>query len=292
LERFLVSERSAHEATCPKGPTLCPNSDLCGIIERSSIAHHLLSCQFRRIECHMCELSLPLPSLQEHLDTECQEVVAECQLCRAKIVRKNLPRHTELACPSVETECPFAPYGCTERPLRSQVDAHVAENTAQHIRLMANAFHAQQNQINALREQLDAQQAARNEEFVSEPGMLYQFDQQLTSYLNDIRSSNMWNHPNLTYLRTRASPRRAFAVVFFVLFLLKLSLCVLFAHRCALLWTGVRAVKAVVKCVVIVKVCAMVVGKVWRGAAWMRNNGYYAMAVVGLSLLVHFLLLG
>ena len=50
--------------TCVKGSTLCPNSDLCGIIERGVIAQHLRGCQYRRIECHMCELSLPLPHLQ------------------------------------------------------------------------------------------------------------------------------------------------------------------------------------------------------------------------------------
>jgi hypothetical protein len=79
------------------------------------------------------------------------------------------------------------------------------ENTAQHIRLMVNAFQAQQIQINTLREQLAVTQevlkslycakivspfvfiikAAENQ-FVPESGVLYQFDQQLTSFVNSI----------------------------------------------------------------------------------------------------------
>eukprot|EP00026_Physarum_polycephalum_P003931 Phypoly_transcript_03948.p1 GENE.Phypoly_transcript_03948~~Phypoly_transcript_03948.p1 ORF type:complete len:364 (+),score=35.56 Phypoly_transcript_03948:1025-2116(+) len=288
-ERYLVINRSAHEATCPKGSTLCPNSDLCGIMERGVLAQHLLSCQFRLIECHMCEMSLPLPHLQEHLDTSCQEVVAECQLCMAKLLRKNIPSHTELSCPCVETECPFAPYGCTERPLRGQVDVHVSDSTALHVRLMATAFHAQQIQINTLREQLAMTQEAASS-LPAEPGVLYQFDQRLTAFVNEVKNSEQWNSPFMTNVRSQATPRRVVAALVFTIFLLKLMACLIFSHRCALLWAGMRLVKTVVKCALIVLVCGKVVMRAWRYRVTALNDFKFLVAVIALSVLVHVLL--
>lgn len=156
-----ASSRSAHEDTCPKGSTLCPNSELCGIMERGTIASHLLICEYRRIVCHKCDLSLPLPQLMDHLDTECVEVVIECpNLCRSSLRRKNISEHVADHCPNSEVDCPFADYGCTVKPTRSTKDSHLSDNVVQHMNLMFSTIRDQQNQINSLRDQLVATQEA------------------------------------------------------------------------------------------------------------------------------------
>lgn len=220
-EKITVAERSAHEATCPNGRTLCPNSELCGILERSQLASHLVVCQYRRIQCHMCEVPLLLLNLQDHLDTDCTEVVTECpNLCPTKMVRKNVAQHIATVCPFSETECPFSTYGCTAKPRRSHVEAHISDDVAFHVKLISTAFNAQQTQINTLREQLAITQEAASTQFPPNNGILYQCDQELTEIFTRVKNGAIWNHPFARQARTFPLPLRIAAgfILFFVLF--------------------------------------------------------------------------
>jgi len=272
----MVSERSVHEVTCNKRPTLCPNSELCGIMERSSIAQHLLECQYRRIECHMCEISLPLPHLQEHLDTTCLEVAAECpNLCHARVVRKNIAAHIAVACPYTELECPFASYGCTVKPRRSNIATHLAEETSTHMGLMATAIQSQQIQINTLREQLSMTQEATSQ-IPPNTGVVYKLDQCLTQICENVKNTNAWNSPCARKLRNSPTPLYyigACLVVFFVVRLIAMLILPYFAYK--LLKWGVA-----------VKVACLVYGMQAR-----RSGINRALCGIGIGLVMYFCVL-
>jgi hypothetical protein len=91
----------------------------------------------------------------------------------------------------------------------------------------------------------------------------------------------------MTFIRAHITARRALASLLLLPFFFKLILCLLFFPSCTFLWAGLRAVKHIAKFLVIVKVCAIVVARVWRGAAWLHNNICFAAVVAGLSLLAH-----
>jgi len=272
LERMMVSERNAHESTCNKGPALCPNSELCGIMDRGSVAQHLLECQYRRIVCHMCEISLPLPHLQEHLDTTCQEVAAECpNLCHARVVRKNIAAHIATACPYTELECPFAGYGCTVKPRRSTIASHLADETAMHMGLMANAIQSQQIQINTLREQLAMTQEATSQ-IPPNSGVVYQLDQCLTQVCENVKNTDVWNHPCVRKLRNSATPVQligSFLIIFFIIRLLAFFILPYFLYK-LVKW----GVAAKVGCVV------------YRVAR--RNGVNRALCGIGIALMLFF----
>ena len=150
--------------------------------------------------------------------------------------------------------------------------------------------------------------------------MLYQCDQQLTSFVGRVkyptplfsfsplslsfyfiiflfclyfefclikeRESEAWNHPAVAHLRSQVTPRRALAVLFGFFLLFKLTLCLVVGHRCAIMWTGVKIVKIVVKCLLLVKLCAMVVARVWGSGWWGRNHGHSMAAALGLVVLL------
>lgn len=162
FERMTVAERPRHQETCPHGSVMCPNSELCGIMERSGLTAHLTRCQFRPIRCHLCEVPLILSALQAHLENACEETMVDCtNHCLAKMKRKDLRGHIGSDCPNAETDCPFALYGCATKLLRCNVDSHISDNIASHVGLMSTAFNAQQAQITQLREQVATLQQSR-----------------------------------------------------------------------------------------------------------------------------------
>lgn len=218
-ENVTVLTRKAHEAECPKGPVLCPHSDLCGIFERATVPYHVFNCPHRPTRCHRCDVTLSLRLLQDHLDTVCQEVLVECpNICSSEILRKDLSEHIAHICPNSPTDCPFTQYGCAAKPMRNGVSEHVHDAMADHMILMANCVREQQVQISTLQDQLSATQEAVSH--IPAAGFISQLDRELTHYVNKFKRTPAWNSPQLASFREWITPLR-FVIFMMLIFLLK-----------------------------------------------------------------------
>jgi len=158
-DSFPVSERVAHEGVCRYRPVLCPNSELCGIIDQENLSRHLILCSHRRVTCNLCEAVVVYSAMQAHLADACEENDVECpnECHELGLVRKDLGEHLANLCGNSEIECPFSQYGCDAKRRRGDMDAHITENISFHVRLISDAFKSQQSQIFELREQLASQ---------------------------------------------------------------------------------------------------------------------------------------
>ena len=79
------------------------------------------------------------PAHPSHYDS-CPELKLRCSKCGERnIKRKDMTDH-QSQCPKEPVECPFKEAGCEVKPLRSELDDHMTQNTQQHLMLMMGAF--------------------------------------------------------------------------------------------------------------------------------------------------------
>lgn len=151
-----LSALRAHTSECGYAPTMCPNSDLCGLLQKRDLSDHEVVCEYRKVSCHVCEEVLPLNRLQRHLDEDCPNLLIVCpNNCDSlPIPRSEMTHHLVEHCPSSYVSCPFAIHGCKDYFLRSQLDTHLRDDVGKHLLLMTSMLEAQQREITLLREQI------------------------------------------------------------------------------------------------------------------------------------------
>lgn len=78
----------------------------------SQVAAHEQACPARAVECELCHIVLPLPKKPEHANI----------------------------CPEAPQQCPYHDVGCRVALVRREVEAHLANATAQHLRLVTTEY--------------------------------------------------------------------------------------------------------------------------------------------------------
>ena len=85
----------------------------------------------------------------------CPEFKLRCSECGEKnIKRKDMTVH-QSQCPKQPVECPFKEVGCDVKPMRSQLNDHMSQNTQQHLQLMTGAYQKLKEECNNYKERLE-----------------------------------------------------------------------------------------------------------------------------------------
>lgn len=146
------SALQVHELNCDYAMSLCPNSELCGLLMKKCLPAHELQCAYRRVQCHSCEELLSLHELQSHLELYCPGVVVPCpHLCDQSFKRSQLAAHLVDDCPHALVGCPFGIHGCEQVVMRSQLEAHMREDVTKHLLMTTTLVERQQREIEKLR---------------------------------------------------------------------------------------------------------------------------------------------
>jgi len=165
--RFNFPLKQEHENSCDHAPVLCPNSDLCGIMSRSALEIHLVSCEYRHVECNLCEIPVMVKDLDSHVSNDCPESIVECiNKCGIdNIVRSSMDQHLLEECPLFVVECPYKAHGCNEEFQRESTAAHLQSRAGVHLQLlspyleqstvMQNELVDIRNELSRAREEID-----------------------------------------------------------------------------------------------------------------------------------------
>jgi len=129
---------------------------------RNELGNHLQSeCLLREYMCTHCHRvdsyhaitgdcppnEIYCPKHPGHYDS-CPELKLKCSKCGERnIKRKDMGEHKS-HCPKEPVECRFKEAGCDVKPLRSELDDHMTQNTQQHLMLMMEAFQKLKEECN------------------------------------------------------------------------------------------------------------------------------------------------
>ena len=92
------------------------------------------------------------PAHPSHYDS-CPELKLRCSKCGERnIKRKDMTDH-QSQCPKEPVDCRFKEAGCEVKPLRSELDDHMTQNTQQHLMLMIGAFRELKEENQKLKEE-------------------------------------------------------------------------------------------------------------------------------------------
>jgi len=135
---------------------------------RNKLGDHLRSeCLLREYMCTHCHRvdtyhaitgdcppnEIYCPKHPSHYDS-CPELKLKCSKCGERnIKRKDMGEH-QSHCPKEPVECRFKEAGCDVKPLRSELDDHMTQNTQQHLVLMMGAFRKLKEECNNYKERL------------------------------------------------------------------------------------------------------------------------------------------
>ena len=154
------------ENECENAPVFCPNKCCLGVtkIERKNLANHIENeCPRRQCTCQNCGEMIEYCNMKRHLQNKCPKRQYSCPHCKeAGCYDERTTTHLE-NCPKVRIRCPkclnnifrsskvkhhlyctdepvcckYSEIGCTERPLRKQLERH--ENNSQlHLTIAKN----------------------------------------------------------------------------------------------------------------------------------------------------------
>jgi len=151
----LVVARHDHQQECLYRPTMCPNSDLCGILLLKDLDKHLKEdCPERAMECpYNCGETVKLSLMLQHIKTTCDSIDVDCTNgCGKKLKKKEFADHLENLCSLTPIVCEFSIYGCDACPSRDQYKFHLDENIQEHLRMVLGAVRSQQQEIAELKQ--------------------------------------------------------------------------------------------------------------------------------------------
>jgi len=119
--------------------------------------------EYKCIHCHRVDTyhaitgdcppsKIHCPAHPSHYDS-CPELKLRCSKCGERnIKRKDMTDH-QSQCPKEPVECQFKEAGCDKKPLRSELDDHMTQNTQQHLVLVMEAFQELKEDFQQLKEE-------------------------------------------------------------------------------------------------------------------------------------------
>jgi hypothetical protein len=114
--------------------TYIPCSYKCGeSILWKDLSTHNVVCTHRPTICEFCTLSVPLASMNQHLDSSCKSYKKPCDFCGVQILKVAINHHVQNDCPKFEISCPF---GCSDKFLRSHQLSHNEAKAAIHNQIL------------------------------------------------------------------------------------------------------------------------------------------------------------
>jgi len=185
-ELLNADSRQSHEKSCGNALGMCPNSHLCGILQKKELQEHLLTCTHRIVLCHLCEASVPVSNLPSHLESDCMEAVVTCvNGCKSdKIPRRQMEAHILNDCLRTVVNCSFSRYGCTHEGARQDVDAHLRDDVSSHLNLAVSVLEVQGVRIVDLQERINAALPPHEEPHCD---LLSHFNQSMTSFCSQLQ---------------------------------------------------------------------------------------------------------
>ncbi|KAI1364255.1 hypothetical protein F5Y08DRAFT_219063 [Xylaria arbuscula] len=118
VTRALVENHVARY--CEKTHVPCPHPACDKVVARKDSGK---GCLHYDVKCEYCDHVYEKAALEEHQDSQCANRKKNCELCATEFVRHKQDEHLK-ECLEVETPCKFAPFGCTSRVRRKELDEH------------------------------------------------------------------------------------------------------------------------------------------------------------------------
>lgn len=138
-------EATAHRTRCGLETTTCgredtenPSSSCAFRAERRFMASHETECEYRAVACAHCGRGVSARHAATH-ESSCAERRELCEACGANVLARRAADHARWHCGRATSPCDFAPYGCTERGTREELERHALEDAPRHLRLVALA---------------------------------------------------------------------------------------------------------------------------------------------------------
>ena len=119
----------------------CTHAGCNSMHKRNSIdKHESNNCELRPYKCPYC----PQKGIYKQVTTEhyeiCEHYPVECpNQCNLVLYRKTVERHLQTECPYEPVACELHWAGCSEMPLRQDIEKHVSEKIHEHYAMLEAA---------------------------------------------------------------------------------------------------------------------------------------------------------
>ena len=156
-------ELSSHRETCEFEVLACAHGGCATRVRRREMDAHVAECPRRMVDCEVCAATMVAADLTQHARTCPQALVACPSSCGALTPRCASQAHVRDVCPMTQVPCPFAKHGCTARPCRKDLQAHVTEAAAEHMAIASMKIESLEAAVEELRASQRKISAAQDE---------------------------------------------------------------------------------------------------------------------------------
>lgn len=129
-----------HQSQCQFAVKTCPTEGCAQTIRKVDIAKHVdEECKYILVACPQCRIMVGRGFKEQHLQEDCEEVTISCpyKCGEQSVKRRDLAGHKE-QCTNKPQKCRFNLVGCKYQGSQSDILHHHADNTTEHLALVAH----------------------------------------------------------------------------------------------------------------------------------------------------------